>query len=62
MKLCNKCLYSTNHPFGLNFNHDDVCTGCITHSEKFDLDWQKRFEKLKTHRSFPLWKPSKNEQ
>ena len=47
MKLCNKCLYSTNHPFGLNFNQDDVCTGCITHSEKFDLNWQKRFEKLK---------------
>jgi len=47
MKSCNKCLYSTNHPFGLNFNQDGVCTGCITHSEKFDLNWQKRFEKLK---------------
>ena len=46
MKKCIKCLYSSDHPFGLSFNDDSICTGCLTHSEKFTLDWESRFKIL----------------
>jgi N-acetyl sugar amidotransferase len=43
MIKCKKCLYTSNHPFGLNLNKDGLCTGCLTHLEKYNLDWEKRF-------------------
>ena len=43
---CVQCLYRSTHPFGLQFNSDGLCTGCITHREKFDLDWDVRFFEL----------------
>jgi len=46
MKICASCLYSNNHPFGLNFSSDYICTGCLTHEEKNSLDWELRFSKL----------------
>lgn len=40
---CVQCLYQSTHPFGLQFNSEGLCTGCITHREKFELDWDARF-------------------
>ena len=43
---CSSCLYRANHPFGICFDAKGVCTGCITHREKYDLDWAARFKDL----------------
>jgi N-acetyl sugar amidotransferase len=43
---CTKCLYTARHPFGLRFNNEGVCSGCITHQEKTTLDWIARFQEL----------------
>ena len=43
---CTECLYNSRHPFGLHFDKDGVCTGCITHREKTTLDWDARFQEL----------------
>ena len=45
--FCKKCLYSSKHPLGITFNHDQVCSGCQIHSEKDTIDWDERFIKLK---------------
>ena len=45
-RQCVQCLYRASHPFGLCFDTDGVCTGCITHREKFSLDWEARFRQL----------------
>lgn len=44
-KECNSCLYDTNHPFGLSL-YDDVCSGCLTHAEKYVIDWDEKLEEL----------------
>lgn len=43
---CVQCLYQSAHPFGLQFNSEGLCTGCITHREKLELDWDTRFLEL----------------
>jgi N-acetyl sugar amidotransferase len=43
---CVQCLYRSTHPFGLQFNPEGLCTGCITHREKIELDWDARFLEL----------------
>lgn len=48
LQFCRKCLYSTAHPFGLEINKDGICSGCETHEEKDKLDWDFRWEKLKS--------------
>ncbi len=45
--FCKKCLYGSSHPLGLTFNDDGICSGCEVHEEKYNLDWNKRFQKLK---------------
>jgi N-acetyl sugar amidotransferase len=44
---CNRCLYTTNHPFGLILNND-ICSGCSYHDEKNIIDWSVRKERLKS--------------
>ena len=59
MLVCERCLYSINHPFGLEFKNG-ICSGCITHDEKDKIDWQDRKQKFidmlraykKSHRSY----------
>ena len=46
IKFCKKCLYSSEHPLGITFNEDGVCSGCLIHEEKEKLDWNLRFKKL----------------
>ncbi len=46
-QFCKRCLYSKNHPLGLTFDVDGICSGCRVHEEKDTLNWGKRFELLK---------------
>lgn len=47
MIYCKRCLYPANHPYGLIFDHEGICSGCRVHEEKDTLDWNERFEILK---------------
>ena len=48
MRYCNRCLYPENHPYGMMFNDEGLCMGCVIHDEKNELDWDLRFDKLKS--------------
>jgi N-acetyl sugar amidotransferase len=43
---CSRCLYPQNHPYGLIFDSQGVCSGCRVHEEKDTLDWSARFKVL----------------
>ena len=43
---CTRCLYWSDHPLGITFDDDGVCSGCRTHSEKTSLDWDARLSLL----------------
>lgn len=43
---CRRCLYTTDHPFGLTLDAEGICSGCRTHEEKFTLDWPERWTRL----------------
>lgn len=44
-QTCKRCLYTASHPFGITFV-DGMCSGCVTHREKDQLDWSVRLESL----------------
>ena len=46
MAQCKACLYTTDHPFGLTLI-DGVCSGCITHREKYSIDWNEKYRELR---------------
>jgi len=46
LKYCTRCFYPANHPLGLTFDADGVCSGCRVHEEKDTLDWNVRLAKL----------------
>ena len=46
MDYCKRCIYPSNHPYGLLFDDEGVCSSCRVHEEKDFLDWDKRFNKL----------------
>lgn len=46
MQYCVRCGYPANHPLGLQFNSDGICSGCLIHEEKDNLDWNVRRNKL----------------
>ena len=39
---CSRCLYWSDHPLGITFDSNGVCSGCQVHEEKNYLDWQQR--------------------
>ncbi|MDB4684343.1 N-acetyl sugar amidotransferase [Akkermansiaceae bacterium] len=45
MEQCKKCLYTTDHPFGLTLT-EGLCSGCITHHEKYTIDWEEKCNEL----------------
>ena len=45
--ICKNCLYTSSHPFGIEFI-DGTCSGCVTHLEKYQIDWSNQLDKLKT--------------
>lgn len=47
IKYCKKCLYSTEHPLGLVIDETGLCSGCLIHDEKYTLNWDERYNKLK---------------
>lgn len=46
MRVCSRCLYREDHPLNLVFNDEGVCSGCIVHEEKDELDWESRGKEL----------------
>lgn len=55
LQFCRRCLYATTHPLGLTLDHEGICSGCRVHEEKDKLDWEGRWEKLRS-----LVKPYRN--
>ena len=47
VNICKNCLYADNHPLGITFNENNVCSGCQIHEEKDQLDWHDRYSLLK---------------
>ena len=45
-QICNRCLYTTDHPLGLVIDDEGICSGCRVHEEKDRLDWEERWQKL----------------
>jgi N-acetyl sugar amidotransferase len=56
--FCRECLYSSTHPLGITFDDTGLCSGCLIHKEKFHLDWNDRWNKLK--KIVKLYKSKKN--
>ena len=48
MRYCVRCLYPENHPYGMQFNSNGLCMGCVIHEEKDKIIWKLRLEKLKS--------------
>ena len=46
MIYCKRCLYPSNHPYGMIFDDDGICMGCRVHEEKDEFDWKERFKML----------------
>ncbi|OGW83086.1 MAG: LPS biosynthesis protein [Omnitrophica bacterium RIFCSPHIGHO2_02_FULL_51_18] len=46
MRRCRRCLYPENHPLGITFDDEGICSGCRVHEEKDRLDWNDREKKL----------------
>src|SRR3989344_3148616 len=47
MRYCARCVYPENHPLGLIFDDEGVCSGCRVHEEKDALDWSERRHRLR---------------
>lgn len=47
MKFCNICLYPDNHALNIIFDEQGVCSGCRVHEEKYQIDWNKKYQELK---------------
>ena len=56
--FCRECLYSSTHPLGITFDDTGLCSGCLIHKEKFNLDWNTKWKKLK--QIVKLYKSKKN--
>ena len=39
MNYCKRCIYPENHPLGIVFDDEGVCSGCRVHEEKDEIDW-----------------------
>lgn len=48
MLECSRCLYTYEHPFGLTFDSNGCCSGCLIHDEKDTLDWDARLNELQS--------------
>lgn len=47
MAQCKACLYTTDHPFGLTLT-DGLCSGCMTHREKYSINWENKYQELES--------------
>ena len=46
IKFCKRCLYPSNHPYGMIFDRAGICMGCRIHEEKDALNWESRWKIL----------------
>lgn len=46
MRICKTCLYPESHPLGIIINEQGICSGCLYHDEKDQLDWSYRLDLL----------------
>jgi len=46
MKYCNRCLYPENHPLNITFDERGICSGCLVHEEKYEINWNSKAEEL----------------
>ena len=46
MTVCKLCLYDSHHPLNITFNEEGICSGCLVHFEKDELDWENRAKML----------------
>lgn len=46
MTQCKICLDDIVHPMGQYINHLGICSGCLTHSEKNNIDWNLKWTEL----------------
>ncbi len=47
MRYCKRCLYPENHPLNITFDNKGICSGCLVHEEKDQLNWEERENILK---------------
>ena len=46
MSWCHKCVYPMNAAVTLSMDEDGICSGCRTHEQKKDIDWDERLQML----------------
>ena len=46
--FCRRCLYPSNHPYGMVFDSEGICMGCRIHEEKDVIDWKERWKSLES--------------
>lgn len=46
MNYCKRCLYPENHPLGITFNEEGICSGCLVHEEKYEINWEEKASEL----------------
>lgn len=45
MKYCKKCLMPNTRP-GIKFNEEGICSACVNHEKRKEIDWKERWEEL----------------
>ena len=46
VRECKRCLYRSDHPLGITFDENGICSGCRIHEEKDVIDWDSRWQEL----------------
>jgi len=46
MIYCKRCLYPENHPLGITFDDNGICSGCLVHEEKYEINWNEKEKEL----------------
>ncbi|MEA5549890.1 N-acetyl sugar amidotransferase [Anabaena cylindrica UHCC 0172] len=47
VQYCTKCVYPAISATPLSFDENGVCSGCVIHDQKKNINWQQRWEWLK---------------
>lgn len=46
MKSCKRCLYTDMHPLNIVIGDDGLCSGCLIHEEKDQINWEVKKREL----------------
>ncbi|MDB4210244.1 N-acetyl sugar amidotransferase [Gammaproteobacteria bacterium] len=46
MQYCTRCLNPANHALNITFDVNGICSGCLVHQEKYEIDWTKKEKDL----------------